>query len=110
MFVQDGAIVLENDEDVEGIKLLIGAVIDQVGPVAGPFDTHAANLESLADDIEAGMLKIATGTEIPEDLTTDDVSEELVQNDADLANAAQMMVVALRLHAADWRQAGASLA
>ena len=110
MFQQD-VVVVNTPEEFEAAlaRFLADVIPASTEPVAGPFDTHAANLESLADAIEAGRHKIATGSEIPDQFTTDDVSEELVQNDADLANAAGLMVEALRVHAADWRKAGASI-
>ena len=93
---------------VHGMTVMTAEEFDEkFGGLVNPFAAHAANLVDLADAIDAGMKKIATGSQIPDGFTTDDVPVSLLDSEMGLAEAGKLFVAALRTQAADWRKAGA---
>ena len=112
MLQRDGVIVLETPEQFEqALALIFGGDSADAQPEesSNPFDTHAANLESLADAVKAGMEKIATQSGIPEDLTDDMVPASLLETERSLSTALALAAISLRMQAAEWRKAGAKI-
>lgn len=106
MFQQDVVTVNTPEEFEQALARFLAEVeAASAAPEPGPFDTHAANLESLADDIDDGMNYIANNSEIPEDMVEGDVPASLIKAEMALADAGKLYALALRTQAADWRKA-----
>lgn len=110
MFQQADVIEIGTPEELRRVLgYFLGVSEPQEENTAGPFDTHAANLESLAGAITAGMEKIATQSGIPEDLTDDMVPASLLETEQSLSTALALAAISLRMQAAGWRKAGAKI-